>query len=132
MALIKCADCNSDVSDSAKACPNCGAPIERVLKEDETHCPFCHTILKIDATVCPSCDAKKGYATAKGEAYGKGKTIFWGIIVPGVLLVYGLIAIFSGEVAAGLLMVIIFSIPAVFSIYRLKTGPVWYKSRNIT
>ena len=132
MALIKCTDCNSDVSDSAEACPKCGAPIERVLKENETRCPFCHTILNVDATVCPSCDARKGYATAKGEAYGKGKTIFWGIIVPAPFLVSGLVALFSGEVPAGLLMVAIFGIPVVFSIYRLKTGPVWYKGRNIT
>jgi predicted amidophosphoribosyltransferase len=27
MALIKCGECNSDVSTEAKACPHCGAPI---------------------------------------------------------------------------------------------------------
>ena len=27
MALIKCTECNSEVSDKASACPKCGAPI---------------------------------------------------------------------------------------------------------
>ena len=27
MALIKCPECNREVSDKAKACPNCGCPI---------------------------------------------------------------------------------------------------------
>ncbi|TNJ35901.1 zinc-ribbon domain and TM2 domain-containing protein [Prosthecochloris vibrioformis] len=27
MAIIKCSECGKDVSDKAKSCPNCGAPI---------------------------------------------------------------------------------------------------------
>ncbi|MFT5234775.1 MAG: putative membrane protein YvbJ [Shewanella sp.] len=27
MALIKCSECNDEVSDKAEACPKCGAPI---------------------------------------------------------------------------------------------------------
>ncbi len=27
MALIECPECKKEVADSAKACPNCGAPI---------------------------------------------------------------------------------------------------------
>lgn len=30
--LIKCTECNHDVSDKAAACPNCGAPVETVKK----------------------------------------------------------------------------------------------------
>jgi hypothetical protein len=28
MALIKCTECNHDVSDKAQACPSCGAPVD--------------------------------------------------------------------------------------------------------
>lgn len=35
MALIKCPECNHDVSDSAETCPNCGYTI----KKDEPFCP---------------------------------------------------------------------------------------------
>lgn len=32
MALIKCSDCNHDVSDKAAACINCGAPTSSTTK----------------------------------------------------------------------------------------------------
>jgi hypothetical protein len=30
MALIRCPECASDVSDQAEACPNCGYPVRRI------------------------------------------------------------------------------------------------------
>lgn len=33
MAMIKCYECNSDVSDRADTCPNCGAPTEGVIRD---------------------------------------------------------------------------------------------------
>jgi len=30
MALIKCKECEGDVSTSAQVCPKCGAPVKRV------------------------------------------------------------------------------------------------------
>ena len=35
MALIRCADCRREVSDRAKACPNCGSPIELSSRNGE-------------------------------------------------------------------------------------------------
>ncbi len=32
MALIKCAECGNDVSDKASSCPNCGCPMEEIIK----------------------------------------------------------------------------------------------------
>lgn len=32
--LIKCVDCNKDVSDKAKICPSCGCPVSHSLKEN--------------------------------------------------------------------------------------------------
>lgn len=32
MALIKCTECGKEVSDKASCCPNCGCPIEEILK----------------------------------------------------------------------------------------------------
>lgn len=29
MAMIKCKECKSEISDKAKACPNCGAPVPK-------------------------------------------------------------------------------------------------------
>lgn len=36
MALIKCPSCGKDVSSNAKACPNCGEPINTSIT-----CPKC-------------------------------------------------------------------------------------------
>lgn len=36
MALIQCPECKNTVSDTAKACPTCGAPIDTAIK-----CPKC-------------------------------------------------------------------------------------------
>ncbi len=129
MALVKCEDCGHDVSDRAQSCPKCGAPMPKILKEDETECPFCRTTLHVDALVCPSCDARKGYTTAKGRIYGKAATIFWGIILPGFFgLLWGVGLMTSNHFIGGLVLMVIFSIPIVLSVYRLKTGPVWYKA----
>ena len=50
MALIKCSECGKNVSDKAKVCIHCGAPIEEVKKNNTTkvdkdnylwNCMFC-------------------------------------------------------------------------------------------
>lgn len=33
MALIKCIECNNNISDKSEFCPKCGCPIEETLKE---------------------------------------------------------------------------------------------------
>lgn len=35
MALINCPDCNNEVSDSAKICPNCNANIQEYLTKEK-------------------------------------------------------------------------------------------------
>ena len=39
MALISCSECGKQVSDKAKACPNCGAPISQSSAEPATNEP---------------------------------------------------------------------------------------------
>ena len=42
MALISCYECGKQISDQAKACPNCGAPITTEI------CPYCHNKTGLD------------------------------------------------------------------------------------
>lgn len=35
MALVRCSDCGKEVSDKAKACPNCGCPISKDMEKVE-------------------------------------------------------------------------------------------------
>lgn len=37
MALIKCPECGKEVSDTAKACPNCGYDIQEYLRKENIH-----------------------------------------------------------------------------------------------
>lgn len=51
MALIKCPECKKEISSRAKACPNCGYPInEKTEKEDARD-----SKIKLVAAKCPSC-----------------------------------------------------------------------------
>lgn len=56
MALIKCWNCEKEISDKAPICPNCGAErkneeqIEKIVK-----CNECGTEIKEDQTVCSIC-----------------------------------------------------------------------------
>ena len=50
MALIKCSECGKNVSDKAKVCIHCGAPIEEVKKNNTTKVDKDNKIKKIDDT----------------------------------------------------------------------------------
>ena len=112
MALINCKDCNSEISDSAEACPKCGAPVPKIVGPDEEQCPHCLTILHSSATKCHGCRAVKGYMyEPRYGAFGKTGTIVWGLIVPAITII-------------GLHI-------SVYADYRLfVTGPRWIVSRG--
>ncbi len=52
MALIKCPECGKEISDQAKACPNCGCPINET---DAKYCQYCGEKIDSDCIVCPKC-----------------------------------------------------------------------------
>jgi len=119
MPLMNCKDCSTEISDSAESCPKCGAPVPKTLGEDEENCPHCMSVVNKDAWVCNSCGAKKGYSHNRGSVYGKMATIFWGIVIPLIGT-----AVFP---PIGLIFVPI----ALFCIYRLIRGPVWYQTTAV-
>ena len=50
MALINCKECGQMVSDAAKVCPHCGAPVIR-----DVFCPKCGTMVPENVRYCPAC-----------------------------------------------------------------------------
>ncbi len=120
MSLIQCKDCGTQISSSAKACPKCGAPVPVTIGPDQQQCPWCMTVVSKRATMCPGCRAQKGYATNKNGVMGKTSTIVFGVILPGILA--ALFAHWFWPVA------VVFGVIALFCIYRLIRGPVWYQS----
>jgi len=112
MALIKCKDCSNEISDSAEACPKCGAPVPRTIGPDEEQCPFCVTVVNENATTCPNCLAKKGYMhDSRYGVFGRTATIVWGIVVPAITII---------------------GIPvSLYAAYRVfVTGPRWFQTRH--
>ncbi len=124
MSLIKCKDCNNEISDSAESCPKCGAPVPKVIGENEEQCPHCMTVVHESATTCPNCRAKKGYMDG-GSSYGvmgKVGVIVWVVIF--LVLTVGCIAEDAGFPA------LFFASLAFYFSYRVITGPRWYASKH--
>ena len=60
MAIIKCPQCEKEISDKAPKCIYCG----KVLKEEEekeNKCIECGTILTKTDKVCPNCGCPSKY-----------------------------------------------------------------------
>lgn len=68
MALIKCKECGKDVSDKAKACPNCGNTI--LTKKDEENAEGMK-ILKIIIAVILICSGLVIYSSSIKDIEGK-------------------------------------------------------------
>lgn len=52
MALIKCKECNKDISDKATVCVHCGCPIKN---ETKYYCDECGKVITKKNKVCPNC-----------------------------------------------------------------------------
>jgi hypothetical protein len=58
LALIKCAECNKEISDKATACPGCGCPIIESLPlglPETVECLDCKEGYPFNDQVCPHC-----------------------------------------------------------------------------
>ncbi len=54
MALTRCAECSREISDKAKACPQCGFPVAEHHPQS-LECLGCHKTVPFDDQVCPHC-----------------------------------------------------------------------------
>ena len=55
MALFNCPNCNSQISDKADACPNCGTNLEKNKKTKTIICKECKTEIPTKTKKCPNC-----------------------------------------------------------------------------
>lgn len=53
MALIKCPECGSAISEKAANCPNCGTPINN--SANKKFCQHCGGQIDKDCVICPRC-----------------------------------------------------------------------------
>ena len=62
MAIIKCPECNQEISDKAPVCPSCGVPIAGHV----VTCPQCGYTYFNNNTECPHCHHKSAAESAVG------------------------------------------------------------------
>lgn len=80
MALVNCPECDKQISDKAKACPNCGFPIEEMNKPQESVLQFPE--LPSDLSIGKPITNWGGNSYFKGVYDGEGNVIEK--ITPGV------------------------------------------------
>lgn len=61
MSMINCPECGKEISDKAKACPNCGYSFE-----ETKFCKFCGEKIPMDSVVCTKCGRQVENQTDKG------------------------------------------------------------------
>ena len=79
MALIKCKNCNGEVSSMAKKCPHCGTSL---VPTKDIICSECGNKIKDGAAICDKCGCpvhqeKKMAETAKEKIYGSLDKTNW-------------------------------------------------------
>ncbi len=102
MALINCKECGHEVSDAAKVCPNCGAPVIR-----DVFCPKCGTKVPEDTKFCPVCGEK--IVPLSDESCEQGITK--DKVVAGLLAIFlgglGIHYFYLGKTTAGLITILL-------------------------
>jgi hypothetical protein len=86
-------------------------------------CPFCQSDLEEKMTVCPSCNAIKGYLKVSNFILGKELLIFFGLIVPCMIIFFAI----SARNLFGIYLSIIMILPSLFAILHLILGKKWMK-----
>ena len=61
-----CKNCGTQINDTTKFCPGCGAKVEQ--KPDSSVCPACGTPVKTGAKFCENCGATLGGAVLSSES----------------------------------------------------------------
>lgn len=56
MSIIKCPECNKEISNKALKCPNCGYPISENNKDYFNNNNFQNRLLKNSTILCPECN----------------------------------------------------------------------------
>ena len=89
MALIKCPNCGTDVSEKAKQCPNCGEILQtqKVVKV----CEECGYELDDNETICPKCGCPVPESEEQKRTRKKKKIIIFVIVI--LAVIFAIIAI---------------------------------------
>ena len=98
MALVTCKECGQPISDAAKACPHCGAPVIK-----DVYCPNCGTKVPENVRFCPKCGRE---ICQSGNRTGQKDKLVAGLLA--IFLGYlGIHYFYLGKTTAGILTIVI-------------------------
>lgn len=99
MALINCKECGQTISDAAKTCPHCGAPVIK-----DVYCPKCGKKVPENVKFCPDCGTSIVSPSASGtDSKDKTTAALLAILLGG----FGIHYFYLGKNTAGILTIII-------------------------
>ena len=88
-----------------------------------SNCPFCQSNLEEKMAICPSCNAKKGYLKVDNFIFGKNLLIFFGFIIPFMIILFAI----SAQNLFGVSVSIIMILPILTTTWNLILGNRWMK-----
>lgn len=89
MALIKCPECGSEISDKATECPNCGYILEK--KPIAKVCEECGAELENGAKICPQCGCPVPESEEEKQQKKRKKILVTVAAFVGIILVVAII-----------------------------------------
>lgn len=99
MALINCKECGQKISDAAKICPHCGAPVIK-----DVYCPKCGKKVPENVKFCPDCGTSIVSPSASGtDSKDKTTAALLAILLGG----FGIQYFYLGKTTAGILTIVI-------------------------
>lgn len=99
MALINCKECGQTISDAAKTCPHCGAPVIK-----DVYCPKCGKKVPENVKFCPDCGTSIVSPSASGtDSKDKTTAALLAILLGG----FGIQYFYLGKTTAGILTIVI-------------------------
>ena len=131
MALVKCYECQNQISDAALACPNCGAPVKAQTAtqtaplESDLKCPFCMNPVHENAITCGNCGAEYGFHDGRRVYSSKWTVLIFGVLLPFVLTILA----FNWNEGIGLIVGLIMLFIILKALWQLIRGRRWYKYR---
>lgn len=97
MAIIRCPECNNEVSTSAEKCPHCGVRISGNIKI----CPDCGAVSLKDEVVCKSCGASLQNTCVVGhvedplpDKHNKHTALYWVVGIVAVVVVMAAVGVY--------------------------------------
>lgn len=120
IALIKCEDCGKEFSDKANACPNCGCPYEKEIKESK--------MKKYDDLTQEEKVKVNQYRISSHQWWTESRI---GVLIVGVIgLIFVIIFFITFAMYYLIIAILLWVIESVLSRSSIKEQKIWYEAHK--